>query len=101
MGYLWLSYWFVGVLYFKHKPFTGYMYYKFFPFSVASIFTILIAPFDEHKFLILIKSKLSISFPLWLVPFVSSEIFAYCRSCDRLLQLMTLINHASLCPHPF
>jgi len=85
----------------KHKPFTGYTYYKFFPFSVASIFTILIASFDEHTFFILIKSKLSVSFPLWFVPFVSSEILAYHRSCDRLLQLMTLINHASVCPQPF
>ena len=40
--------------YSKHKPFIGYVY-KFFPFSVASIFTILIASFDEHKFLILTK----------------------------------------------
>lgn len=83
---------------FKPTPFIGWMYYTYFPLSVASIFTILMAyPLinTSSRFYLVPRYQ---SFPLRLVPFVSSGI-AYPRSCSKLLQPWP--RCLPRCPHPF
>lgn len=81
IGCLWFSDWFVVVL---NPRLLWEECITHFPLSVASIFTILMASFNKHKFSVLISSTLS-AFSVMVSALGFFRNAAYPRSCGKLL----------------
>lgn len=86
--------------YFKIQAFYWLHVLQLVPHTVASVFIILIASFNEPKFSILINYKLSV-FSVVVSAFRFFRNVCLPSKLWWIVTVMTLMKHATLCPHIF